>query len=155
MNRTTRFLVSRGILQTRHLGGPVLGLLAVLLLAPAQSNADIVFSNFDTGFGYNTAEGNPVGNAFDGNLYAEADTFTASSSATFSELKIALSCVDAGLCPSDFTVSLVADAGNQPGGLIESFMVKDGSLGQLGQNNAPLILDSVLQPMLSAGVQYW
>jgi len=58
-----------------------MGLLALLLGAPAVGRADIIFSNFGPGFGYDTTGGNPIGNAFDGNNYAQADTFTPTTSA--------------------------------------------------------------------------
>ena len=42
-----------------------------------------------------------------------------------------------------------------PGAVLESFSVPGTSLGPLGANNAPLVLSSVLKPLLTAGTQYW
>jgi hypothetical protein len=55
-----------------------------------RSRADVLFSNFGAGLSYNTAVGNSVGNAFDGNNYAEGDTFTLGETATLSSITVAL-----------------------------------------------------------------
>jgi hypothetical protein len=131
-----------------------LGVWTLLFAAPAVSRADVVlFSNFGAGFGYNISVGDLVGNAFDGNDYAQGSTFTPTISATFSSLDIALSCTFG--CPDPFTVSLDANSAGAPGSTLESFTVPGVSLGLLGTNNAPLVLDSVLHPLLTAGTQYW
>jgi hypothetical protein len=39
--------------------------------------------------------------------------------------------------------------------LIESFALAGASLGALGVNNPPLVLNSALLPTLTAGTQYW
>lgn len=133
-----------------------IGVWTLLFAAPAVSRADIVFTNFGAGFSYNTGLGNPVGNAFDGNNYAQGDTFTPTTSADLSSLDIALSCAFAGGCPDAFTVSLTGDSGNQPAAApLESFAVLGTSLGLEGVNNPPVVLNSVLQPSLKAGTQYW
>jgi hypothetical protein len=123
--------------------------------APAVASADTIFSNFGAGFAYNASEGNVVGNAFDGNDYAEGDTFTPSSTVTFGSLRIALSCFSGCPAPDAFLVSLTVDNGDQPGTVLESFGVAGSSLGLFGAHNAPLVLNSAVKPLLIAGNQYW
>jgi hypothetical protein len=133
-----------------------LTLFVLAFTASTVSRADtLLFSNFGPGMSYDTAEGNAVGNAFDGSLYAEGDTFTPMSTAKFGSLDIALSCLFAGGCADPFTVSLRTNSGDAPGSVLESFSVLGSSLGMLGSNNAPLVLSSILNPTLTAGVQYW
>src|SRR5262245_41571991 len=122
----------------------------VLFVAvPAVSRADVmVFTNFGAGFSYNTLVGNIVGNGFDGNTYAQGATFTAGTTTSLSSLDIALSCVSA--CGGTISVQLNLDNGGQPGALLESFTVSGASLGAFGSNHAPVVLNSVLNPLLTA-----
>ena len=120
------------------------------VLSPAAS---VIYSNFGAGSSYDTSQGNLVGNGFDGNNYAQGDTFTAGANFLFSSVRIALSCV--GSCTDAFSVTLSRDAGNQPGTALESFTVFAGALGTLGANNLPITLNSALTPALTAGTQYW
>jgi len=125
-----------------------------LFLIPTVSRADgILFTNLGPTHSYNTAVGNPVGNAFDGNNYAEGTTFTPSVSEPFSSLIIALSC--ASVCTDNFDVSLTRSTSGSPGAILENFVVSAASLGALGANNAPLGLNVAHGPMLTAGTQYW
>jgi hypothetical protein len=131
----------------------LLGVSILVFAAPSVAEADVFFTNFGAGQTYDITSGNPVGNAFDGSDYAEADTFTPLVSGKLQSLRLALSC--AFSCPDAVTVSLDADAGDQPGAVLESFSVAAGALGSIGVNNVPLLLNSVLLPHLLAGVQYW
>jgi hypothetical protein len=130
-----------------------LGLAAAALLAPAVAQAGIVFSNFGPGLSFNALSGAPAGNAFDGNNYAEADSFTPAATSVFDSLLIALSCVTT--CPAALTVTLAADNASAPGAAIESFVIAGSSLGAFGVAHAPLSLSSVLHPGLAAGTVYW
>jgi len=141
---------------TRPFAVTVMLALTILFTVPTISRADdIVFTNFGAGKSYNTAVGNTVGNAFDGNNYAQGDTFTPLLSESFTSLTIALSCLSA--CPDKFDVSLAASAVGAPGAVLTNFIVNGASLGAFGANNAPLDLNAnaVLRPMLTAGTQYW
>jgi hypothetical protein len=130
-----------------------LGIWICLVAAPARSPAaTMIYSNFGTG-SYNISQGNPVGNAFDGNDYAEGDTFVLSGDAIFDSLRIALSCF--GSCTDPFLVTLTRDAGNQPGPALETFTIPSGALGTMGTSNPPLVLNSVVGPALSSGTRYW
>jgi hypothetical protein len=131
-----------------------LGCFVSLLLPAAASATGIIFSNFGSAFAYDTTVGDVVGNAFDGNTYAEGSTFTPSTNAIFGSLQIALSCV--ANCPSPFTVALANDSGSDaPGSVIESFSLPGIILGPLGVFNIPLVLPSVVHPTLLSGTQYW
>jgi len=132
------------------------GVLALLIGAPAVSRASIVFSNFAASDGYNTTQGNEIGNDGVGDNLAQADTFTAGSNFTFTGLTIALSCLSNGSCPDSFSVDLVADSGGLPNtsSVLESFSVAGTSLQVLGGSGV-VTLNSVLNPMLTAGTSYW
>jgi hypothetical protein len=114
----------------------------------------IIFSNFGPGLSYNTAAGNPVGNAFDGNNYAEANVFTTGSGDyPLESMQIALSC--SFVCSDPFRVTLSQNSGGKPGAAIETFTLAPSLLGPLGSNNTPLLLTSVLNPVLTGGTLYW
>lgn len=131
----------------------VLGASLLGFASPSVAEAGTVFTNFGPALSYDISSGNPVGNAFDGNNWAEANSFTPAFSSSLQSLMLALSC--AFSCPNAVSVSLTADAGDQPGAILESFSVAGGSLGPTGVNNAPLLINSVLLPHLTAGVRYW
>lgn len=132
-----------------------IGVWVLLLAAPALADI-VVFSNFDSSFSYNTGAGNFIGNGLDGSgsNYAEGATFTPTTSADFSSLDIALSNFF-GTNTDTLTVSLDANSSGAPGAALENLTVGPGALGTFGNNNAPLLLDSVLHPLLTAGTQYW
>jgi hypothetical protein len=143
---------------TRHLQGfPGIALLAggMILLSPTPSRAGILFSNFGPGLTFDLNQGNAVGNAFDGNTYAEGDTFTSPTTAPLQSVTIALSCV--ATCPATdpVTVALTFDNGDQPGAVLESFTIPGTDLGIFGQPAPPIELKSVTTPTLTAGTQYW
>jgi hypothetical protein len=127
--------------------------LSLLATSALSAPVTVLFSNFGPGSSYNITQGNPVGNAFDGNTYAEGDTFLLGGNAVFTSARVALSCALA--CPDPVTVSLNRDAGNQPGAAIETFTIAGTSLGTLGSNNAPIVLNSLLDPTLIFGTRYW
>src|SRR5581483_2439020 len=128
---------------------------SALVVLPAFSYAATAsaFTNFGPGMAYNTTAGNSVGNAFDGNSYAQADTFQSDATGPLSSMEIALSCEF--VCPNAFTIALTQNASGQPGAVLESFVVLGSALGTLGTNNPPLTLTSVVHPLLTDGTQYW
>jgi len=125
----------------------------VLFATLPVGSAVTISDNFGKSLEYQADSGAPVGNAFDGNTYAEATSFVPSSSTTFAALAIALSCT--ATCPGSFTVALASDIDGQPGTLLEAFTVSGESLGPLGSNNTPLVLNSISHPVLAAGDRYW
>lgn len=132
-----------------------LGVCIVCLGISTAASAGIVFSNFGPGLTYDTSTGNVVGDGFDGNYYSEGESFTPGANALFGSLSIALSEVYPGSQGVPMTISLAADNGNAPGVVLESWSTAPGSLGLLGNYNAPLVLNSSLNLMLLAGTEYW
>jgi len=126
---------------------------ALAVAAPGVASADVMFTNFGAGHSYDVSSGNPVGFAFDANNYAEGVSFKPAVTETLGSISLALSCFFS--CPDDFTVDLTADAGAQPGAVIESFTLSGAALGSLGSNNPPVTAKSVLFPLLTAGTAYW
>jgi hypothetical protein len=131
----------------------ILGASILAFAAPSVAEAGTVFTNFGPALSYDINSGNPVGNAFDGNDYAQANSFLPAFGGSLQSLRIALSC--AFSCPDAVGVSLTADSADQPGLVLESFVVAGGALGPIGINNPPLFLLSVLHPSLTAGTRYW
>ena len=134
-------------------GGLLIWILA--LVAPAVAPASVIFTDFGAGHSYDITGGNPIGNAFDGNNYAEGESFTPAANANFGSVSVAMGC-NVG-CPvaANFTISLTSDSGDSPGAAIESFIFTSFTLGATGLNNAPIIATSVLKPLLTSGTQYW
>jgi hypothetical protein len=127
-----------------------LSLWALSLAVPCVSRADItLFTNFAAGFGYQTGAGNLIGSDGDGNLYAEANSFLASSTANLSSLYLSLGCL--GLCPDAVTVNVTRNSAGLPGAVLESFSAT--GLGAVG--GPPVLLTSTLTPLLTAGTEYW
>jgi hypothetical protein len=140
---------------THRLASVFAGLGALLLALPTDAHAGPVtlFTNFGAGFSYNIADGNPVGSGFDGNAYVEGETFRSGSTADLSTVELALS--DTGGSTDTINVALHADAGDKPGATLESWSIPGGTVGPFGTNNPPIVLISLLQPLLIAGDQYW
>ncbi len=131
----------------------ILGVSMLIFVAPSVAEAGIVFTNFGPALSYDINSGNVVGNGFDGNDYAQADSFVPSFTSPLLSLRLALSCAFG--CPDSFGVSLNADAGDQPGLVLESFVLAGGALGPIGIDNPPVLLLSLLHPSLIAGNRYW
>ena len=55
---------------------------------------------------------------------------------------------------NDLTVNLMADSERAPGAVVESFHVT-GAMRVFGHEHPPVVLDSVLHPLLSPGALYW
>src|SRR5215467_8091418 len=126
---------------------------AAAAATPSIASASILFTNFGPGQSYDVASGNIVGNGFDGNNYAQGDTFVAKETQRFLSMSLALSCFFG--CPADFAISLNADTSGVPGTAIESFNVAGGILGVFGNSNPPVQVISVLKPLLTVGTRYW
>ncbi|NIA54615.1 PEP-CTERM sorting domain-containing protein [Massilia sp. TW-1] len=132
-----------------------LGMCVLSMGISSHALADVIFSNFGPGYTYNVSSGNVVGDGFDGSIYSEGDSFAPIQNAVFGSLRIALSEVFPGSQGTSLTISLTADSGNAPGAVLESWLLAPGSLGLLGNNNAPVVLNSSLNLMLLAGTEYW
>lgn len=114
----------------------------------------VLFSSFGPGFSYDFADGNPVGSDF--GIFGDewqGETFTTGITATLSTIEIAIS--DTGASGDPITVALRLDAGGAPGAVLESFSVSAGAGGPLGSYHPPIVLTSILTPLLTAGTKYW
>jgi hypothetical protein len=132
-----------------------LGICVLSMGMSAPALASVIFSNFGPGDSYNTSSGNVVGDGFDGGFYSEGESFTPGQNAAFGSLRIALSEVFPGSQGSSLTINLMADSGNAPGAILETWLTAPGSLGLLGNNNSPLVLNSNLNLTLLSGTEYW
>ena len=128
---------------------------AFAIATPKVASAGVIFTNFGAGQSYDTGTGNPIGNAFDGNNYAEGDTFVSPATEALVSVSLALSCFVSCPASANFTVALTADGGDQPGAVIESFAFTGTVLNAIGNNNTPVLATSILHPLLTAGTQYW
>jgi hypothetical protein len=138
---------------TRHFIN--LAVWTLVIAVPTAAWADPIFTNFGAGSSYDVTTGSAVGNGLDstGFTYAQGDTFVPSATANLGSIVIALSYLSV---PTDqITVALMQDAGDQPGEVLESFIVDPASLSALGTNNSPVVLTSLLNPPLTEGTRYW
>jgi hypothetical protein len=113
----------------------------------------ILFTNFGAGLSYDIFAGNPVGDDFSGGAEVAGETFKSAFTATLSTIELALS--DTGTSADAITVALRVDAADSPGAILESWSILAGAAGPLGTSHAPIVLTSVLQPLLTAGSAYW
>ena len=118
--------------------------------------ASSIFTNFGAGQSYNIGAGNPIGNAFDGNTYAEGDSFVSAGNFNLASISLALSYVFPGSVPDDFSVALRNNSGDAPGAtVLETWTVQGNALGGLGTNHSVLTLISLLNPVITNGTRYW
>jgi len=128
---------------------------AVIFTTTTVVQATPIFTNFAANFSYDTTTGNPVGNGLDftGFNYAEGGTFVPVTNAFLGSIRIALSHVT--VPSAAVVVAVTRDAGDQPGAVLEAFVVPPGIIGALGNNNPPIFENSLLHPLLIAGTRYW
>jgi len=142
-----------------------LGVAALSVMAPMTASASpvTIFSNLCGGGSYNTSEANVIGNDLSGGCAGGADcwvgqgvSFVAGTSAALSSLDLALSYTFDGFPQTEpITVSLRTNSGGNPGATLESFTISAGTLGLLGNANPLIALNSILNPVLTAGTMYW
>jgi hypothetical protein len=141
----------------KRFGAAVLGLATLTLLASvaAPARADIIFNDFGPGGTYNTSTGytisGPTSNV--GTAFTQGNAFTITPTSDFllQQVQLAVGLVSG---PNEVVVTLRADAGGKPGAVLESFTF-NGQMGNFGNFNPPLVADSVLHPLLEAGMPYW
>ncbi len=128
--------------------GLTIPLIAFALAAASSAGAQlVVFNNFGPGDTYNALSGlTLVAPTLDGYQ------FVPSASGKLDKIELALS-HNSG--PNLAQVYLVGDSSGHPdtGNVLESWTTN--SMPQFGNNNTPLVLPSVAQPMLSNGTPYW
>jgi hypothetical protein len=134
-----------------------LSLCAAMLVAPTVAQATPIYTNFSGGSGYNTSNANPVGfDFFTGDNDAQGSSFLSGVNANVSSVRIALNSFNSsGGNTAPVTVSLRSNAAGLPGGILESWTIGIGAMGAFGLNNAPILLNSVVNPLLSSANRYW
>ncbi len=128
------------------------GLLALcvgLIVGASPARAELIYNNFGPGNSYNTSTGWTIGVA--GQEWSQGDRFTVTGNTyNLDTIELALGWVTG---PNQGRILLMTDAGGLPGAVVEEFLVTN--LGQFGQNNPPVLLNSVLRPVLEEGQNYW
>ena len=123
----------------------------MVLLVVGQLNAQsIIFSTFGPGDTYNTNVGWTLG--YPGDNIDSGNRFPVGGGLSyyFDSIELAVGRV----WGNELDLWLMSDVGNQPGAIIESFHFS-GAMGIFGQNNPLLVANSVLNPVLNAGTNYW
>ena len=121
------------------------------LAAASEARADaVVFSNFGPGMTFNTSTTWNVSgtNFFSGRVVAQS--FTPSANFTFSSAQLAMGIVGG---PNILQVVLMTSSGGFPGAIVETITLTD-AVAPIGTGGI-VLANSALQPLLSAGTQYW
>jgi hypothetical protein len=121
------------------------------LAATSEARADaVVFSNFGPGTTFNTSTAWNVSgtNIFSGRVVAQS--FTPSDNFTFSSAQLAMGIVGG---PNILQVVLMTSSGGFPGAIVETITLTD-AVAPIGTGGI-VLANSALQPLLSAGTQYW
>jgi hypothetical protein len=120
---------------------------------PARADS-VIFSNLGPGNSYTQGSGYTLGDPDSGDYYVTANAFTVGSTS----MNLAAIEVAAGIVTgtNQLTIDLDADSGGAPGAVIESFTVNNAmpTFGSVSSDNL-VTATSVLQPLLTAGTQYW
>jgi hypothetical protein len=131
----------------------LLGLsLALAATTPARAGATI-FSNLGAGDSYNGATGWTLGSPDPNDYFVSASAFTSPGNYELGTIEVAAGLVRG---TNSLTISLDADSGGNPGALIESFTISGAmpAFGSVSSGNL-VLATSVLNPLLTAGTQYW
>jgi hypothetical protein len=127
-------------------------LLSLLFAGPVY--AVIIFDNFGPGDTYNSGVGATLATA-DSLVGSDLDQglgFTVPGPGyILDNIELAVGLVEG---PNELDVWLMDDVSGEPGSIIESFHLSN-AMGAFGDLNPPLLLDSVLNPPLFSGFQYW
>jgi len=129
--------------------GLTIPLIAFALAAASSAGAQlVVFNNFGLSDAYDTTTGWTEG--VQGVI--QGVQFVPSASGKLDKIELALSLVQG---PNSALVYLVGDSSGQPdtGNVLEIWTTT--SMGQIGNNNPPLVFPSVWHHMLSNGTPYW
>ncbi len=127
----------------------VLALLS-MFASPTQTRADIIYDNFP-GDRYISFTGWTVGLGA-GQVFEQGEGFRpAGNDFSLSRIELGLGLLQG---PNEIDVRLMSDAGGAPGSVIEAFHLS-GVLGPWPGVNPPVVVDSILHPILTAGEQYW
>ncbi|MCK5506187.1 MAG: PEP-CTERM sorting domain-containing protein [Thermodesulfovibrionia bacterium] len=121
-------------------------------MAPS-AGADTVFSNFGSGDAYNETSAWIIrGDNYTNNNFDEAFAFTPLTyDYTLDTIELAVG-IAGGV--NELDVWLMSDTGGQPGSIIESFNFNN-QMANAYDGGSILLANSTLNPVLSAGTQYW
>jgi|GEM_PF-2178588 len=122
-----------------------------LALCASSARADVVFSNFDAANSNRSSPALPI--SAGGGGWTVAQSFTPTQDYILGSVTLALS-IPANETSGTFTVAVMADSGSGgPGTIVEQFTVTSAPIS--GTPVLPVILNSVLNPTLSANTTYW
>jgi hypothetical protein len=119
---------------------------ALGIVSPAYG--DVIFNNFGPGDSYNPTTGQAIGGTTNQDIGDRFDAIGASY--TLDRVVLPLGFIN-GVNALD--VSFMTSVGGVPGTVIETWHVTN--LPPFFQNNPPLVLDSVLHPLLAEGQPYY
>ncbi|MDE1921616.1 MAG: PEP-CTERM sorting domain-containing protein [Candidatus Omnitrophica bacterium] len=125
----------------------LLSFTAFLIMFTGQAKADIVYSNIFGTPGYSSNSGWLIGTPLN---YEQGESFTPTANYTLTNIELAAGNIYG---TNSINVQLMNDNSGQPGSILESFSFS--SLGPFGSTYPLLSANSVLDPTLDAGKQYW
>jgi hypothetical protein len=131
-------------------------IIATLFILPTVAKADTVYSSFGPGNTYQTNIGWTVGDQSQvapdfGDFMDPAAAFTPTANYNLTSVQAAISLYSG---TNSVELLLTNSINNLPGSTLETFTFTN-QMGALGQDNTPLLADSVNNPELIAGDQYW
>lgn len=143
---------NQDLLHGRSLRRPgVLRATLALALIGVAGRADIIYTNFDAANSNTASPAIPIAAGSGGRTVAQS--FTPTQDYILGSVTLALS-VPATETGATFTVAIMNDSGSgSPGTVIEQFTVTSPPASQTPV--IPIVLNSVLNPTLSAYTQYW
>lgn len=139
-----------GSLRLRDWGQFGLAVVLALCAGSRPATAQVVYDNFGPEDAYQTGIGWTIAGPLSVN-YQQGSQFTPTGSGQLSTIEIAMNLFEG---PNHFDMFLHADTGGSPGALLESWSVDD-AMGPFGDWNPPVVLSSVVHPMLASGTPYW
>ncbi len=123
-----------------------------LVLLAGFVQADVIYNNFGLGDDYYTDLGWAVGFVRERGNLDEGFAFRTLGQGYYLErIELAVGLVRG---PNELDVWLMTGSSDEPDTIIESFHFSD-KMGSFRALNPPLVADSVLNPLLEAGEQYW
>ena len=124
--------------------------LARLFAAPQAARADMIYTDFGPGNGYDTTTADPIGDIGVNSAYA-AEFTTSTGPVALSSISVALGQIEGagGLV----NISLASDNGGSPGEILETLQgaVPDDFFA----GGSVVTVNSVSTPILQANTQYW
>ena len=124
------------------------GRIASLLCLTTSMRADVLFNSFGPGGSFTTSFGFGIGGPFE-----MAYPFMPTETATFDTAALGISTPLINTQRS-VNIDLLTDASDSPGTILESFQLMN-ILPFSGFPAPPIVVDSVIHPLLDANTRYW